>query len=372
MSVPVWPVFAATPALAEIEPAFWQSTLVRVLILAIVVPTGALVMAIGFLFKVMAWMQSRNGPMEAGLIKKTFKGPDGKRHTLHSGRGELQLIAELVKWLQKEDLIPGGADRFLFKLAPFIVLTSTFLLYAALPAGPGAAVAAMLPGGVFFILAVSSLSVIGILIAGWASNNKYALIGGVRAAGQLIAYELPMVLAVVGVVVLTGSMNLNDIVAAQANFKVGPVPIPFIIVQLPLFLVFLTAVQAELTQTPFDMPIAESELVAGHMVEYSGFRFLTYFLSEFSSAFAFAAITATLFLGGWYIPIGIPLDSGLWYVLGPLVLFAKIMIVAFVIFWVRFTYPRFREDQLQKLAWKYLIPTSLVWISLTAVMVVVR
>jgi NADH-quinone oxidoreductase subunit H len=357
---------------AAIEPAYWQSTLIRVLILAIVVPTGALVMAIGFLFKVMAWMQSRNGPMEAGVIKKTYKDAEGNRHVLHSGRGELQLIAELVKWLQKEDIIPTGADKFLFKLAPFIVLTSTFLLYAALPAGPGAAVAAMLPGGVFFILAVSSLSVIGILIAGWASNNKYALIGGVRAAGQLIAYELPMVLAVVGVVVLTGSMNLNDIVAAQANFKVGPIPVPFIVVQLPLFLVFLTAVQAELTQTPFDMPIAESELVAGHMVEYSGFRFLTYFLSEFSSAFAFAAITATLFLGGWYIPIGIPLDSGIWYVLGPLVLFAKIMVVAFVIFWVRFTYPRFREDQLQKLAWKYLIPLSLVWISLTAVLVVVR
>jgi NADH-quinone oxidoreductase subunit H len=366
---------AAGPLLAAVEPAYWQSTLVRVLLMAIVVPTGALVMAVGFLFKVMAWMQSRTGPMEAGLIKKrskTRKGADGKGEVLHTGRGELQLIAELVKWLQKEDLVPDGADKFLFKAAPFIVLTSTFLLYAALPAGPGAAVAAMLPGGVFFILAVSSLSVIGIIIAGWASNNKYALIGAVRAAGQLIAYELPMLLAVVGVVILSGSMNLNDIVAAQANFKVGPVPVPFIILQLPLFIVFLASVQAELTQPPFDMPIAESEIVAGHMVEYSGFRFLTYFLSEFSSAFAFAAITATLFLGGWYLPIGVPLDSGLWYVLGPIILFVKIMVVAFLIFWVRFTYPRFREDQLQKLAWKYLIPLSLVWITVTAVLVVVR
>jgi NADH-quinone oxidoreductase subunit H len=360
---------------AEIEPAFWQSTLVRVLIMAIVVPTGALVMAIAFLFKMMAWMQSRVGPMEAGLIKKrskTIVDADGTHRIKHTGRGELQIIAELVKWLQKEDIVPTGADRFLFKAAPFIVLTSTFLLYAALPAGPGPAVAAMIPGGVFFIMAVSSLSVIGVLIAGWASNNKYALIGGLRAGGQLIAYELPMLLAVVGVVVLTGSMNLNDIVAAQAEFKAGPIPVPFIVLQLPLFLIFLTAVQAELTQPPFDMPIAESELVAGHMVEYSGFRFLTYFLSEFSSAFAFAAITATLFLGGWYLPIGIPIDSGLWYLLGPLVLFAKIMLVAFLIFWVRFTYPRFREDQLQKLAWKYLIPLSLVWITVTSVLVVVR
>jgi NADH-quinone oxidoreductase subunit H len=364
-------VNGVAPLLSQIEPAYWQSTLVRVLIMAIIVPTGALVMAVGFLFKVMAWMQSRNGPMEAGVIKKTYKDADGKKQVLHSGRGELQLIAELAKWLQKEDLVPGGADRFLFKAAPFIVLASTFLVFAALPAGPGPAVAAMIPGGVFFILAVSSLSAIGILIAGWASNNKYAFMGGIRAAGQLIAYELPLILAVVGIVILTGSFNLNDIVAAQASFKIGPIPAPFIVVQLPLFLVFMTAVQAELTQPPFDMPIAESELVSGHMVEYSGFRFLTYFLAEFATAFAFAALTATLFLGGWYLPIGIPMDSAIWYVLGPIVLFAKIMFVAFLVFWVRFTYPRFREDQLQKLAWKYLIPLSLVWIAVTATAVVV-
>jgi NADH-quinone oxidoreductase subunit H len=332
--------------LADLEPAYWQSTLFRVLVLAIVVPTGAAIMAISFLFKVWAWMSSRTGPMEAGVIRKTAKDEQGRKYTLHSGRGELQMVAEALKWLQKEDLVPGGADRILFKMAPFVVLVSTFLLYAALPAGPGPAVAAMLPGGVFFILAVSSLSVIGILIAGWSSNNKYALIGGVRAAGQLIAYELPMVLAVVGVVLLSGSLNLNDIVAAQANFKVGPIPVPFLILQLPLFLIFLVAVQAELTQAPFDMPVAESELVAGYMVEYSGFRFLTYFLAEYASAFGFAAITATLF--------------------------AKTMVIAFVIFWLRFTYPRFREDQLQKLAWKYLIPLSLTWITLTAVLVVWR
>jgi NADH-quinone oxidoreductase subunit H len=357
---------------AELQPAYWQSTALRVLVLTLVAFTGAAINAIAYLFKVWAWMSSRTGPMEAGLLKKTAKDADGKRYTLHSGRGELQMIAEVVKWLQKEDLVPDGADRVLFKAAPFIVLVSTFLLYTAVPAAPGAGVAAMVPGGVFFILAMSSLSVIGVLVAGWASNNKYALIGAVRAAGQLIAYELPMVLAVVGVVVLTGSFNLNDIVAAQADFKVGPVPVPFLILQLPLFLVFITSIQAELTQAPFDMPVAESELVAGYMVEYSGFRFLTYFIAEYSSAFAFAAITATLFLGGWYLPIGIPLDSGVWYVLGPIVLLVKTMVVTFIVFWVRFTYPRFREDQLQKLAWKYLIPLSLVWISLTAVLVVVR
>jgi NADH-quinone oxidoreductase subunit H len=357
---------------AQVEPAFWQSTLLRVLILGIVVPTGAAITAVGFLFKVMAWMQSRTGPMEAGFIRKTYKDAEGNRHVLHTGRGELQLVAEVGKWLQKEDLVPDGADRVLFKAAPFIVLASTFLVFAAIPAGPGPAVAAMLPGGVFFVVAISSVSVIGVLIAGWASASKYALLGALRAAGQLIAYELPMILAVVGVVVLTGSFNLNDIVEAQANFKIGPVPVPFLILQLPLFLVFMTAVQAELTQTPFDMPVAESELVAGYQVEYSGFRFLTFFLAEFATAFGFAAITATLFLGGWYLPIGIDVHSSVWWVLGPIVLLAKILLVSFIVFWVRFTYPRFREDQLQKLAWKWLIPLSLVWITVTAVLVVVR
>jgi NADH-quinone oxidoreductase subunit H len=344
--------------LGDLSPAYWQSTLLRVLVVGIVVPTAAMIFAITFLFKVMAWMQSRLGPYEAGP------------------KGLLQLIAELGKWLQKEDLIPDGADRIVFKAAPFIVLTSTFVLYAAIPAGPAPAVAANIPGGIFFILAISSLSTIGVLMAGWASANKYALLGGIRAAGQLIAYELPMVLAVVGVVVLTGSFNLNNIVSAQANFHVfgwGP-PIPFILVQLPLFFVFITAVQAELTQTPFDMPVAESELVAGYQVEYSGFRFLTYFLAEFATAFGFAAITATLFLGGWYLPIpGLAddLTNGWWYVLGPIILLTKVMLVAFVIFWVRFTYPRFREDQLQKAAWKYLIPLALLWIAITATAVVV-
>ena len=351
--------------LAEITPAYWQSTLIKVLIFAILVPTAAMIFAVTFLFKVMAWMQSRYGPMEAGLLWRK-KGGWG------AGRGEMQLLAEALKWLQKEDLIPDTADKVIFKLSPFIILTSTFLLYAAIPSGPGAAgVGANIPGGVFFLLAISSVSVIGVLMAGWASSNKYALLGGIRAAGQLIAYELPMVLAVVGIVILAGSFNLNDIVAAQANFKVWFIPLPFIVAQFPLFFIFLAAVQAELTQSPFDMPVAESELVAGYQVEYSGIRFLIFFLAEFSTAFAFAAIAATLFLGGWYLPIGLPLDSGLWYVLGPIILLTKVMIVAFLIFWARFTYPRFREDQLQKVAWKYLIPISLAWITVTAVCVVV-
>lgn len=350
--------------LADITPAYWQSTLIKLLVFAIVVPTAAMIFAVTFLFKVMAWMQSRYGPMEAGVLYRKGRG-------WGAGRGELQLIAEALKWLQKEDLIPDTADRLVFKLSPFIILTSTFLLYAAIPAGPNAAVGADIPGGVFFVLAISSVSVIGVLMAGWASSNKFALLGGIRAAGQLIAYELPMVLAVVGIVILTGSLNLQDIVMAQKDFKVWFLPLPFIVAQLPLFFIFLAAVQAELTQSPFDMPVAESELVAGYQVEYSGIRFLIFFLAEFSTAFAFAAIAATLFLGGWYLPIGLPLDNPAWYVLGPIFLFTKVMIVAFLIFWARFTFPRFREDQLQKVAWKYLIPMSLAWITITAICVVV-
>jgi NADH-quinone oxidoreductase subunit H len=342
--------------LGDLTPAYWQSTLIRVLVIGIIVPTGALVLAIAFLFKVMAWMQSRLGPYEAGP------------------KGLLQLVAEVGKWLQKEDLVPRGADRIVFKAAPFVILASTFVLYAAIPAGPDPAFAANIPAGVYFILAVSSLSVIGVLMAGWASANKYALIGGIRAAGQLIAYELPMVLAAVGVVVLARSLNLQDIVLAQTEFHVlgdWGIALPFIVVQLPLFVVFMAAVQAELTQSPFDMPIAESEIVAGYQIEYSGFRFLVFFLAEFATAFGFAAIVSTLFLGGWYLPIGIEPDNGIWYVLGPIVLFAKVMLVSFIIFWVRFTYPRFREDQLQKFAWKWLIPISLAWITITSVFVVV-
>jgi NADH-quinone oxidoreductase subunit H len=210
-------------------------------------------------------------------------------------------------------------------------------------------------------------------MAGWASANKYSLMGGLRAAGQLIAYELPLVLAVVGVVIQAGTLSLQGIVAAQANGSIFGMEFlgnPFILTQFVGFAVFLIAVQAELTQTPFDMPVAESEIVGGYQVEYTGFRFLFFFIGEFGTAFAFAAIAATLFLGGWWIP-GVDLDSDVMNIVGPLVLFAKVMLVSFLIFWVRFTYPRFREDQLQAFAWKVLIPLSLVNIMITGLLKVV-
>jgi NADH-quinone oxidoreductase subunit H len=279
----------------------------------------------------------------------------------------LQLLADGVKFLQKEDIAPNGADRWVFKVAPLVVLMSTLLLYVALPSSLHLVVSD-LDVGVFFVLAVSSLSVIGVLMAGWASANKYSLMGALRAAGQLIAYELPMVLAVVGVVIQAGTMSLNGIVVAQADgsiFGWTGIGYPYILTQFVGFVIFIAAVQAELTQPPFDMPVAESEIVSGYQVEYTGFRFLIFFLAEFATAFAFAAIAAVLFLGGWAVP-WLPTSSDWYYVLGPAVLFAKVMLVAFIIFWVRFTYPRFREDQLQSLAWKVLIPLALVNIVVTA------
>ncbi len=326
----------------SVELAYWQQTLLRTVgvLAAVLLPAGALVQL--FLFKAVSFMQSRLGPMEAGP------------------HGSLQLFAEVGKWIQKEDIVPDRADARLFKLAPYLVVGTVLLVYLAIPFGPDA-VFADLEGGIFYALAASSVSVIGVLIAGWASANKYSLLGGLRAAGQLIAYELPLVLAVMGVVIQAGTLNLQRIVTAQADgsiFGFGAIGLPFAITQIVGFVVFLIAMQAELTQTPFDMPVAESELVTGFMTEYSGMRFLLFFIGEFAAVGALSAVAATLFLGGWYFP-GLDHDANYMNVLGPIILLAKILLLSFVVFWVRFTYPRFREDQLQKFAWTVLIPISL-------------
>ena len=330
--------------------AYWQATVIKTVVVLAIIPASAVIIGYVFLLKMMAHMQSRLGPMEPGGF-----------------HGWFQLIGDGIKFIQKEDIIPSRADRKVFAMAPVVVLASTFLLYIVIPAGPRLVVED-LDVGIFYALAVSSLGVIGVLMAGWASANKYSLLGALRAAGQLIAYELPLVLAVVGVVIQAGTMSMQGIVQAQSHgkiFGVGIIGNPFIITQIVGFLLFLVAAQAELTQTPFDMPVAESELVAGYMTEYSGFRFLFFFMAEFGTAFALSAIAATLYLGGWYLP---GVKGGLADFAGPLVLGAKIMLVAFLIFWMRFTFPRFREDQLQTFAWKYLIPLSLVNILVTGVL----
>ena len=337
---------------------YWGQTILRLLggAVAVLLPAGTIVYL--FLFKMMSFMQSRLGPMEAGPY------------------GSMQLFAEVGKWLQKEDLMPERADKFVFKIAPLVVLSSTFLLVAVVPFGPDAWFTNF-EAGVFYALAVSSVSVLGILMAGWASANKYSLLGGLRAAGQLIAYELPMILAGVGVVIQAGSMNLQDIVVAQnagSIFGWDGLGNPYLLTQFIGFLIFMIAVQAELTQTPFDMPIAESELVSGYMTEYSGFRFLIFFIGEFATAGVFAFIASVLFLGGWGVPFswfgwtGINDVDNWMNVGGPLIMLTKMLGLAFIIMWVRFSYPRFREDQLQRFAWKILIPISLVNIVATSVL----
>jgi NADH-quinone oxidoreductase subunit H len=334
---------------------YWQISIVRSLgiLAAVLLPAGTFVYL--FLFKMVSFMQSRLGPMEAGPF------------------GSMQLLAEVGKWLQKEDIVPEKADRFLFKIAPYLVVTTVLLVYVVVPFGPDLTfISGAMTGGIFYAVAIASVSTLGVIVAGWASANKFSLIGGLRAGGQLVAYELPLILAVVGVVIQAGTMDMSQIVAAQAGgsiFGFDLIGNPYILTQFLGFLIFMIAVQAELAQTPFDMPVAESELVTGYMTEYTGIRFLLFFIGEFASAGAFAAIGATLFLGGWAVPAAwADLDSNMFNLLGPLILMAKMCILGGLIFFIRFTFPRLREDQLQRFAWVVLIPLSLLNILATTIL----
>ena len=323
---------------------FWVSLGGKLLLVALLIPLVGMV--IGFAeMKLSAKMQARVGPYFAG------------------GRwGWAQLIADGVKFFQKEDIVPDAADRPVFKTAPILVLVGTVALFVVIPFGPGL-IFRDLDVGIFYALAVSSLGTVGILMAGWSSANKYSLIGGLRAAGQLIAYELPLVLAVVGSVILAGTMSLQGIVEAQIEAGY-----PFIVLQFIGFGIFMIASLAELSRIPFDMPIAESELVMGYLTEYTGFRFLFFFLAEFANMFTLSAIAATLFLGGYWLP-GVP--EGVLSVAGPIILIGKVFLLVFAMIWFRWTFPRFREDQLQRLAWIWLVPLAILNIVVTAVMKVI-
>jgi NADH-quinone oxidoreductase subunit H len=331
---------------------FWLLLLAKILFVATIIPLAG--MAIGFAeMKLSAKMQNRVGPYFAG------------------GRwGWAQLIADGIKFFQKEDLVPEEADAPVFKFAPVLVFIGTVALFVVIPFGPSLSIR-NLDVGIFYALAISSVSTIGVLVAGWSSANKYSLMGGLRAAGQLIAYELPLVLATVGVVVMAGTMSLEGIVEAQAGWfsEAGwSYGFPFVIPQFIGFVIFMIAALAELSRIPFDMPIAESELVMGYLTEYSGFRFLFFFLAEFANMFTMAALAATMFLGGYWVP---GLSTETLQIVGPLILTGKIAILVFAMIWFRWTFPRFREDQLQSIAWKWLIPISLVNIVVTGVVKVV-
>jgi NADH-quinone oxidoreductase subunit H len=333
---------------------FWLELIIKIILMLAVVLTAALVTIYAEL-KAGSHMQTRIGPYYAG------------------GRwGWAQPLADGAKFIQKEDLAPAKADRTVFGFAPYVVMMSTLAVFAVIPMGPDI-VATNLDLGVYFILAISSLSVLGVLMAGWSSANKYSLIGGLRAAAQLIAYELPLVLAVVAVVVQAGTMSMNGIVEAQQAtlFTIGSfeVALPYVLSgQIIGFAIFMIAAVAELSRIPFDMPIAESELTMGYLTEYSGIRFTMFFLGEYASLVALSAIATTLYLGGYAMPF---IPDSMENFAGPGIFLVKVALLVFFIIWIRWTWPRLREDQLQSMAWRWLIPLALFNIALISVFKVV-
>ncbi|MDQ4108464.1 MAG: NADH-quinone oxidoreductase subunit NuoH [Actinomycetota bacterium] len=297
----------------------------------LVVPLG-----IGYIeHKGLAHMQARLGPMEAGRF-----------------HGWAQLVADGVKFIQKEDVVPAAADRNVFSLAPAVAMIPYIAILVVLPLSDSV-FAEDLDVGIFFVLAMSSVSVIGVMMAGWASANKFSLIGALRAAAQLIAYELPLVIAAAAVVMQAGTLSMVGIAEAQESMW-------FIIPQFPGFLIFMMAAFAELQRPPFDMPIADSEIIFGAYTEYTGLKFAFFLLAEYGGIVAFSGIAAVLYLGGYQPLPGIPIP-------GPLMMMGKIGALAFFFIWLRATYPRLREDQLQRFSWLALIPLSLALIMAVAV-----
>jgi len=290
--------------------------------------------------KIAGFMQDRIGPKRVGP------------------HGMLQTVADAVKLLFKEAIYPAGADKLLFVLAPCIVNIGAFLPFVVVPWG-GQLQTADLNVGVFYVTAVSSLSTVGLIMAGWASNNKYALFGAMRSAAQIVSYEIPAVIILLLPVMIVGSLSLQDIVAAQT----GGLPSWFIWRYFPLmpvaFLIFFTAGMAECNRAPFDIPEAESELVAGFHTEYSGFFFAMFFMAEYTEMFVISAVTSVLFLGGFHAPHP-ALQHIHGFGLGPLWLTAKAWSLMFVMMWLRWTLPRLRVDQLMYVAWKVLLPIALV------------
>jgi NADH-quinone oxidoreductase subunit H len=288
-------------------------------------------------------------------------------------------VADALKLLHKEDIIPHGADRFIFTIAPAIVFIPAYLVYVVMPWGKGLTAGEVVGGadmniGIVYVSAITSIAVIGIVLGGWASNNKWALLGGFRAAAQLVAYEVPLVLAMTVPVLFAGSLGMQDIVNSQAggfwhwtlfNWKGFGLPVL-------AFLIYLTAGLAEVNQTPFDIMEAESELVAGFNVEYSGMKFALFFLEEFAAGFTISAIAVTLFLGGWHAPLpflGDQLTGAAGMLVSVLWFMAKSIAFVIGLMWIRSTLPRVRVDQLMNLGWKVMIPAGLCVVMLSGFVV---
>jgi len=333
--------------LASVLPDWLVSFLMALIGAAVLVGviSGVVILLVWMERKIIARMQDRIGPNRVGPF------------------GLLQTVADAVKLLAKEDIIPARVDKILFILAPILVLSASLMAWAVIPWSPGV-VPSDINVGVLFILAMGGLPVLGVIMAGWSSNNKYALLGGMRSAAQLISYEIPGVLAALVPVMLAGTMSLTGIVRAQEqtaplwNWWFLFTPWGFI-----GFCVFLISGIAETNRTPFDLIEAESELAAGFHTEYSGMRFALFFLAEYANIFAVSAVGTTLFLGGWAGPIPFLPSFGpgiIWFL-------GKVFFLVFVFMWIRSTLPRLRYDQLMNFAWKRLLPLGLINIGITAV-----
>ncbi len=323
--------------------SFWDSDLgffilTVVKTLAILVPV---LIAVAYLTlaerKVMAAMQIRKGPNVVGPF------------------GLLQPFADALKMLTKETIVPTGASRILFLIAPLLTMTLAMIAWAVIPINEGWAVADI-NVGVLYLFAISSLGVYGIIIAGWASNSKYAFLGAMRSAAQMVSYEVSMGFVMVTVLLCAGSLNLTDIVMAQQR-------VWFFIPLFPMFIIFFISILAETNRAPFDLPEGESEIVGGFHVEYGAMTFGLFFLGEYANMILMSAMTTILFLGGWLSPI--PLPPFTW-VPGPIWFILKICLILFMFIWVRATFPRFRYDQLMRLGWKVFLPLSLGWLIITA------
>jgi NADH-quinone oxidoreductase subunit H len=334
-----------TPATVDALIKFGINIAFIIIQIAVVLGVGLLHVAYATYFerKVIGHMQVRLGPMRVGP------------------HGLLQPFADGLKLFFKEDIIPADADKPVFYLAPIIFMAASMINLAVIPFSQNFVIADI-NVGLLFIFAIAGLGVYGIFISGWASNSKYAFIGGLRSSAQVLSYEIPMGLSLVGVMIMAGSLNLNDIVKAQRDSIYGMYVIP----QFVAFIVFTIAAIAETNRTPFDLPEAESELVAGYFVEYTGFRFALFFLGEYIAMFIMASLAAVCFLGGWsipwYITKALPFLS---YVPGIVWFLLKVYAFIFFYYWIRATVPRYRYDQLMAIGWKVLIPISLANIVVT-------
>lgn len=292
--------------------------------------------------KISAFMQARLGPMRVGPW------------------GLLQPIADGLKLLTKEDFIPEKADRWIFFFAPYIAVAAAFIVFSVIPFGPDWAVITDVNIGLLLVLAVSSVGVLALILAGWSSNSKYALLGALRSSAQMVSYEVGMGLALIGALMFARTLSLSGIVSAQGSDSIW-----FIVYQPVGFLLFLVAGIAENNRAPFDLPEAESELVAGFHTEYSGFRWSLFFMAEYAAMVVVASVATTVYLGGWYFPFVYGLTEArgyhnLYVVVSLLIFLIKASIVLYLYFWLRWTLPRFRYDQLMDIGWKWLIPAALI------------